>query len=279
MPVEQIKALARVLIPREVRNWMRSPRKSGEWLWDDALFRLGVKRRLQLPNGRALVCHPRAYRAAYCAQICDPDQSVEFQQFLSHCHKGMLLFDIGASFGIFSLACADLGGRAVAVEPSSLATRILSAQVRLNGLRDSVNVIAAAAGETEGTIRMLSSGVFSDGYLRAVSRRSPRETKSVDVTTLDALCSKFGVPTHVKIDVEGYEEPILRGARQLLSKCSPAIFLELHTEMVAASGGDPDFCIDELIRLGYRILSLQGNAIGKHEALSAPISRIRALRA
>jgi FkbM family methyltransferase len=275
---ERIKSAIRALIPREARNWLRSPRKSAEWLWDDFRFRLGVTRTLHLPNGRTLICHPRVYRTADDAQLRDPEQSQEFRHFLSHCHKGMLLFDIGASFGIFSLAAADLGGRAVAVEPSSIAVNLIAAQVRLNGLADSIEVISAAAGETEGSVRMLSSGVFSDGYLRVVDGRLPRETTNVRVTTLDALKARFGTPSHIKIDVEGYEGSVLRGARKLLLESSPLIFLEIHNEMVAASGGNPNFSLDELLGLGYRIFSTSGGPISKAEALCTPITRLFASR-
>ena len=245
----------------------------------NAQFKFGVKKILHLPNGRSLVCHPLALKAAYDAQLRDPEQAAEFQQFLSYCHKGMHLFDVGASYGIFSLAAADLGGRAIAVEPSPIAVKILCTQLRLNRLGDSVEVIAAAAGEAEGSIRMLSSGVFSDGYFRFVSGRRRTETTRTDVTTLDTLATKFGTPTHIKIDVEGYEGAVLLGARKLLAESSPVIFLEIHNEMVAASGGDPNFSLEELLRQGYKILSVYGNPISKREALSPPISRVIASRA
>lgn len=224
------------------------------------------------------MCHPRAFEVAYRAQVCDPEQAAEFRQFLSHCHKGMLLFDIGASYGIFSLVAADVGGKAIAVEPSLIAVKMLSTQMRLNGLGDSIEVIAAAAGEREGSIRMLSSGVFSNGYFRFEKGRNKIETSSVNVITVDMLDAQFGTPSHLKIDVEGYEGAVLRGARKLLNESSPLIFLELHNEMVAATGGDPSFCLDELHRLGYSIFAIHGGPISKREALSVPISRVFASR-
>jgi FkbM family methyltransferase len=278
MSFERTKSLARIVIPREVRNWMRSPKKSAEWLWDDTLFNLGVKKTLRLPNGRSLVCHPRVLKIAYRDQICDPGQAAEFQQFLSMCQPEMLLFDIGASFGIFSLAAANLGGRAIAVEPSPIAVRMISAQVKLNGLDGLVHVVPGAAGASEGSIRMLSSGVFSDGYFRVVEGRHKNETSRVDLTTIDALSERFGIPSHIKIDVEGFEGAVLRGAGKLLNRSSPMIFLEIHNEMVATSGGDPKFTLDELLRLDYRIFSTDGAPISKEEALRRPITRIFASR-
>jgi FkbM family methyltransferase len=278
MAFEKIKTVSRIVVPRTVRNWLRSPTKSTQWLWDDVQFKVGITKTLHLPNGRKLLCHPRAYRSAYRAQLCDPEQGDEFRDFLSRCHEGMLLFDVGANFGIFSLAAADVGGRAIAIEPSSIGVKMISAQAKLNDFTESVRVVTAAAGEAEGSLRMLSSGVFSDGYLSVVDGHHERETTVVEVTTLDVLVAKFGVPSHLKIDVEGYEEAVLRGGKRLLSESSPLIFLELHNEMVTASRGDPNFCLDELERLGYRIFTSNGYPIPKREALATPISRVLACR-
>ena len=278
MQSEAAKSLVRTVIPRSVRNWMRSPRKSAGWMWQTARFRLGASKELQLSPRCSLVCHPLAYRSAYEAQVCDPDQSEEFRQFLSYCHAGMFLFDIGASFGVFSLACGKLGGRAIAVEPSAIATEMIETQIKLNGLAGTVEVVQAAAGESTGSIEMLSSGVFADGYYKVVPGRSHRETTSVDMTTVDDLCTRFGMPTHLKIDVEGYEGAVLRGARQLLAKSSPLIFLELHNQMVAATGGDPSQLVDELLNLGYEFFSVRGERMSKGLALSAPICRVLARR-
>ena len=278
MTIEKIKTVGRIVIPRNVRNWLRSPTRSTQWLWDNVQFKAGITKTFLLPNGRRLLCHPRAYRSAYQAQVCDPEQGEEFHDFLSRCHEGMLLFDVGANFGIFSLAAADAGGRAVAIEPSAIAVTIISAQVKLNDFAESVRVVTAAAGEAEGSLRMLSSGVFSDGYLSVAKGRREKETTVVEVTTLDLLAAKFGVPSHIKIDVEGYEGAVLRGGKRLLGESSPLIFLELHNEMVTASGGDPSFCLEELERLGYSVFASNGHPIEKREALGTPVVRVLACR-
>lgn len=278
MHTDTVKTVARAVIPRGVRNWMRSPRKSAGWLWQNARFNFGYSEKLQISPECSLLCHPLAYRSAHEAQVCDPEQSEEFRQFLRFCHPGMLLFDIGASFGVFSLACAKFGGRAVAVEPSAIGTKMIETQLKLNGLGGAVEVVQAAAGELAGSIEMLSSGVFADGYLKVVPGRSQRETTRVDVTTVDDLSARFGTPSHLKIDVEGYEGAVLEGARQLLNESSPLIFLELHSEMVVASGGNPSQSLDQLLNAGYKVFSVHGESITKEQALSAPICRVLARR-
>ena len=276
MQLEGIKSTIRILVPRDVRNWMRSPAKALSWAWQSLRFRCGFNDRLEIADRQSLLCHPLVYRASQTAQIRDPEQAAEFHQFVSHCHPGMFLFDVGASFGIFSLACARLGGKAIAIDPSRIATNMIAKQLKLNNLRDSVRVLEVAIGDMDGTIEMLSAGIYSDGYYRYDSRRDKRELKRVTVTTVDRLAEQFGQPSHLKIDVEGYEAAVIRGARELLKRSSTFVFLELHNEMVLASGGELAFCINELLKHGYKIFSAYGAPLSLEQALTPPICRVLA---
>ena len=78
--------------------------------------------------GWLITCHPAAYRCAYHLQINDPEQVLEFDNFIDNSFQGMVLFDVGAHFGLFSLAALHYGGpgsRAIAVDPSPIAVRFL----------------------------------------------------------------------------------------------------------------------------------------------------------
>jgi predicted RNA methylase len=75
----------------------------------------GPKELAALP-GWNLRCHPSAYKVFLESQLRDAEQSAEFHNFVEHCSPSMLLFDIGASYGIFSLAAAHFGGTAIAIE-------------------------------------------------------------------------------------------------------------------------------------------------------------------
>src|SRR5277367_6578174 len=104
MNTDGLKTMIRAVVPRSVRNWLRSPLKSLEWIGDSSKFALGMTRSLQLQPDWAVVCHPTAYKTAYRDQVKDTEQAAEFHSFLSHCKPGMFLFDLGAHFGFFSLA-------------------------------------------------------------------------------------------------------------------------------------------------------------------------------
>jgi FkbM family methyltransferase len=273
-----VETAIRAAVPRGVRNWLRSPSKSAEWLWDSARFSLGITEFLEISPNSFLVCHPHAYKIFRRDQVDDPEQSAEFRGFLSYCSNTMLLYDIGAHFGIFSLAAAHFGGMAIAVDASPAAAQMMELQARLNRCSDRFQIVRAAVSDANNSIDMLDSGVFSDGYFKTTRQRPKSELTQVQAITIDQMALQFGAPTHIKIDVEGHEAAVLRGARATLSRASPLLFLELHNEMVVAAGDNPRFALNELADLRYDTFSTDGDAIGTDAILERSIIRIVAKR-
>jgi len=191
----------------------------------------------------------------------------------------MFLLDIGAHFGVFSLAAAHFGGRAIAVDPSPIATRMIAVQSGLNRLSDSIRIIQAAVTNEGGTVDLVSSGVFSDGYFKMIQGKAKSELTQTQAITIDQLVSQYGPPTHIKIDVEGQEAAVLQGGRKALAQYSPILFLELHNEMITSEGGDPNLALDELVQLSYETFALNGNPVKRDFILQKPLIRIIAARA
>lgn len=270
----RLKQVVRRVVPRTMRNWLRSPARSSEWVWDGLQYTCGVTRDLELAEKWRLKCHPRAYKVFHRDQVVDPEQRAEFHNFLSFCAKGMRLFDIGAHFGIFSLAVARAGGEAVAVDPSEDALRIVEIEARLNGYSKLVQTVRAAVSESSGSMGLLSSGVFSAGYFKVAAYEPESELTSLPAVTIDDLTARFGQPSHIKIDIEGHEAAALRGATSTFGRCSPLLFLELHNQMIAADGGDPSAALDELDRLHYAAFDFGGRILDRARILDRPISRI-----
>lgn len=278
MPSKLITQLAREVVPRPVRNWLRSPSQSAEWLWDSAQFSLGTTKSLAVDPGWSMICHPRAYKVAHRDQIQDEEQSAEFRNFISHCCPGMVLFDVGAHFGVFSLTAAHFGGTAVAVDPSPTATSMIRTQAALNHWEDKIQIVCAAVSDAEGEIELLNSGVFSNGYFKFAAGRSKKDLTRTPATTITQMARTYGNPTHIKIDVEGYEAAVLRGAGGALSQISPLLFLELHNEMIRNDGGNPSATLDLLDQFGYATFALSGEKISRLAILDKGIIRIVARR-
>jgi FkbM family methyltransferase len=269
-----LKNLVRSAVPRTVRNWLRSPTRSAEWLWDSAAFSLGKTKSLEILPGWSVQCHPHFYKVIEHAQVADPEQSEEFRSFLAHCSDKMFLFDIGAHFGVFSLGAAHFGGRAVAVDPSPIATKMIETEIALNKCADRVQVLQAAVSDVNGEMGLLSSGTFSEGYFKVERGRIASDLTPTQAMTVDQMVVRYGVPSHIKIDVEGHEASVLRGARSTLESSAPFLFLELHNEMVSADGGDPHTALDLVTTLGYKTFDLAGQPIEREAILRKPIIRI-----
>jgi FkbM family methyltransferase len=279
-----IKQFLRALLPRAVRNWVRAPRKSLSWGWGELRYLLGAREVVELRPGWPLVCHPLAYGRAYHEQREDPAQVAELDTFIAHCRPGMVLFDIGAHFGLFSLAALHYGGpdaRAVAVDPSPVAARMTAIQARLNGVADRLQVIQACACDSLGTRPMVAVGVLAGGHFVAPSQgHTRRETTVTPATTLDELARQTGLrPTHLKIDVEGQEESVLRGSLALLAgEPAPVLFLELHAALIREGGGDPAAVLSLLEENGYAAEGSDGVRLSEEALLSRPLTRFVARR-
>jgi FkbM family methyltransferase len=237
------KTVTRTFVPRTVRNWLRSPSASARWVYDEMLFCFGVRDTVVMRPGWEIICHPAAVRCAYFAQQNDPAQVAEFESFLRHSSSGMMLLDIGAHFGLFSLAALHYGGPtacAVAIDPSPVAIRLLNVQARLNRSGDRLNVIQASVEDHAGWQDMVAVGVLASGYYVPPPNGHPEsELIRTRAVTLDGIVDELRFkPSHIKIDVEGREAAVLRGGRETLSTTAPILFLEIHNEIVRGLGGD-----------------------------------------
>lgn len=165
---------------------------------------------------------------------------------------GDLVFDIGAHVGDRTAAFAALGARVVALEPQADVADWL--ERRVAGLEE-VRVIRDAVGPEPGRARLAVSGAhptlstLAHDWTRRIGTRNPtfsgvewNETVEVEVTTLDQLIRRFGVPSFCKIDVEGFEAEVLAGLSTPLAA--------LSVEFVAGSLEVTQACLDHLERLG-----------------------------
>lgn len=282
MPVDG-RALARMLVPRRVRNWLRSPRASLRWIGDGVRDALVGPVDFDVRAGWRLAC-PRAARRAYRAHVDDPEQVAELDAFIATCWAPVRLFDVGAHFGLFSFAALRYGGPgsgAVAVEPSPVATRMLRRVAVANGAADRIEVVRAAAGAGRGRIGMVDVGVQAAGYFITADAAHPAtEQSAVPLVTVDALALQFGAPTHLKVDVEGAEEAVLRGALAVLRSAEPPLlFLEFHHGMLRERGGAaPAAAVDLLASLGFVIYDTNGRIWDREELLRRDLVRVMARR-
>jgi FkbM family methyltransferase len=149
---------------------------------------------------------------------------------------GSVLWDIGANVGVFALYAARRGHRVLAFEPGAASFATLVRNIEINGLGDAVDGYCLAldeAGPALGRLHMADTGAGHswhslDGL--AAAGGAPAFRQAVPVCSVDHLVAAFGAPApqHIKLDVDGLEERILRGARTALATSVRSLVVEIN---------------------------------------------------
>jgi FkbM family methyltransferase len=186
--------------------------------------------------------------------------------------SGKTFVDVGANLGIYALVASRIvgpSGRVIAFEPSVRSFMLLKANIKLNGLPN-VQIYPAAMSDKIGKAFLYDG---PDPSQNSLGRDFRLEAKGEEVMTqsLDIALGQASVEhVHViKMDVEGAEELVLRGANKVIAAHRPTIIFEINQEASARLGLSPRGSWDLLGRLGYEFFSVRDNSV--HEARSLPV--------
>lgn len=173
------------------------------------------------------------------------------------------VLDIGSFLGVYAIMMArwsEPAGRVLAFEPSPGSGAILQRHLRMNGQADRVTLVRSAVGAEPGMVELRE---YSDPYRNAVASTAPggveRGLTRVSVTTVDEVCASRGfVPTLMRIDVQGFELAVLRGARETIQRGRGRlrIVLEVHPQLWGEYGVDASRFDALLAELGLRAVPL-----------------------
>lgn len=271
-----MRQLLRAIVPRSLRHIVHHPRRTLAWWCHDGAHRLGRSSSVDVADGWRVRCHP-ASRIVFQVHRDEPEFRDELAAFARACTPGMVLVDVGAHLGFFTLAALHYGGpasRVIAVEPSASARRILTANLRLTGATDRVTVVRVGLGSTRGSMNVLTTG--AGGLHQLIRPEGPRpDTVEIPILPLDELVAVSGLdPTHIKIDVEGSERAVLEGGQACLARGRPVVFLELHGGLLRRAGDDPAEALALLQRCGYCVFESHGVRVSPPEAAAADLIRL-----
>jgi len=144
---------------------------------------------------------------------------------------GMTVLDIGAHGGFYTLLLSKLvgpKGRVIAFEPLPANFRLLEENIGLNGV-ENVVLRREALGEHSGEFDLEVPGDESSLLAGELRDGDERGTTRVPAISLNDFVSRSGLRVDfIKMDVEGAEGPILRGARQTIDAFHPCMMVELH---------------------------------------------------
>jgi FkbM family methyltransferase len=170
---------------------------------------------------------------------------------------GDVAIDVGANIGIHALPMArKVGseGRVVAVEPFERAAVRLAANAALNGLQ--VDLHTTALSDDSHPVLLLPPDPHNEGSAKT---RRHGHGQPVSTATLDQIAAPLTALKLVKIDVEGWEPEVLRGASESISRFSPNLIFEVNpgfgraaVEFEFLNSGDYD--LFEITRSGLKRL-------------------------
>lgn len=187
------------------------------------------------------------------ARAKETQTSTLFRRLL---RPGQVVVDVGANVGCYTLTAASHvgpSGRVIAFEPGPDAAARLQENANLNGFAQVV-VVASAVADRPGTVALLVGDDSEGNSLFEVVPGARCRPVEVPVTTLDDFVAAARLP-HVdvlKIDAEGAEVKVLRGARRILTAPGVTVVLaEANPVTLRAAGESIDSLRAEFQSLGY----------------------------
>ncbi|MEI8340181.1 MAG: FkbM family methyltransferase [Verrucomicrobiota bacterium] len=210
--------------------------------------RNGDRRIRVLPGGAKISCDMSVpYESMVWLQQEEESDLAALRRLL---HPGETFVDCGANIGLWTLeaaAAVEPEGRVFSFEPHPVTFPKLTENVRSNHWEKRVRLQNAACGESEGNLPFQCAANHNISHL---TRNSGEDVRMVKVIPLDHAIR--GEKVHgIKIDVEGYELEVLRGAMETLQSSWPWLCVEFNT-LVSHSNRLGDWAVHQfLTSLGY----------------------------
>lgn len=151
----------------------------------------------------------------------------EDMSFLLHyLHEDDLFFDIGANVGVYTILASKVKHvNTVCIEPLSVTYEKLRDNIQINRLNNVTSLNIGLSYEKS----KLYFTTDKDTMNGVVTVSDTNNREEIDVDTLDNIGKLYGVPNIIKIDVEGFEANVLKGAQKVLQdKKLEVIIIELN---------------------------------------------------
>lgn len=199
--------------------------------------RLTIKAAVKLFFGEKMyLTIPPYYDILFYGAFVATDPEVRLTKFfINNLNENDIFFDLGANYGYYSLLASKLvgpQGKVFSFEPDPENFIFLKKNKRGN-----ISILNKAVADLNGVVDFykkrlskdkMNSTIDIENLPRISSKDEPYKKITVESITLDNFCSKNGIyPDFIKIDVEGAEEKVLKGAQEILKNRSPIIAMEV----------------------------------------------------
>jgi FkbM family methyltransferase len=191
-----------------------------------------------------------------------------WSRLMGEIRLGDTIVDVGAHCGLYSVAFAQRTGdigRVHAFEPDPANFVRLEAHCRMNGIAGRVALYQVAVADRDGSLGFVA-GQGSESHIGA-----DLANVSVKCVCLDSIFPDRPVDL-MKIDVEGFEEVVLRGAVSLLTsetRAPRSVCIEVHPYAWPPVGTTSESLLALLMACGYTVQDLSGRPVGRVTAYGA----------
>ncbi|MBF0123767.1 MAG: FkbM family methyltransferase [Magnetococcales bacterium] len=252
-----------------LRRWRHGPLKKMEPMWR----LLGHCYRFALNHsGRSLTASSRigpygpfkldGYFAFSSFEQWGDRHNAGFVACIEACRDCQCVLDVGAHIGLVALPMASVlapNGRVFAFEPAHANHTYLSRHIELNGMQRTITALELLVGEDDRDEVAFFEQEEVAGMNAVVIKKDAaayHETRRRQVT-IDRFCQQQSLhPQVIKIDVEGYELEVLRGAAHVLRTLQPLVFLSVHPVPIQMLGHSLDELRQLIENLGYQLLEV-----------------------
>lgn len=254
---EFVEAKSQKLIEKE-RPKIQCEVRSEIW---EILKALGTESLIKKTHGILIKCYTDSLLSQ---SIFAGDFEKEELYFLQHyLRQGDTFLDIGSNVGLFSLiASPQVGasGRVVAFEPSSITHHRLKENITLNDFHNiETHQMALSNENATAELQIASGGYDAWNSLAKPSAGKVLETETVQTITLDAFINDLSDSAKIsllKIDVEGWEIPMVEGGKNFLSSDeAPTLMVEFTEQNAQNAGFSCKQLYELLVSYGYELFT------------------------
>lgn len=192
----------------------------------------------------------------YCLYFGFKDEALE--KLIKLAQPGNVVLDIGTNIGSTLLQFAKKigeNGKVYGFEPDAQNYNACLVNINLNSLHN-VEVFNIGLGDETGTFTLVVDTETNRGGNRiSLSNENNKNNSKIHVERLDDWIKDKNLSRIdlIKIDVEGFELNVLKGAEETIKKHTPVLFIELDDNNLKAVGNSASELIKFLENLGYSV--------------------------
>ena len=181
-------------------------------------YKNGEEIAIPFSGGHLIISKGEGSQAHFFTHLEDYEEMAFLLHFL---RVNDQFIDVGANIGAYSiLAASQIGCKTIAFEPSEKNYSILQENIHLNNLQEFIEIHNFALGEKNET-----KTIGTKGALTYITNNQNLDLQKIEIQRLDDFAEYAQI---IKIDVEGFEEFVLKGAEQVLNHPDThAVILEL----------------------------------------------------